>query len=83
SVPRIVGLMMGTWFLATAYSEFIAAQIAKLAAIDVPAGQLIDTASALTNYTSLFGTLCLVGCGAGVLLLLLCPYLKKHMHGIH
>ena len=83
SVPRIVGLMMGTWFLATAYSEFIAVQIAKLAAIDVPQGQLIDTASALTSYTNLFGTLCLVGCGVGAFLLLLCPYLKKHMHGIH
>jgi proton-dependent oligopeptide transporter, POT family len=83
SVPRIVGLMMGTWFLATAYSEFIAVQIAKLAAIETTAGQQIDTASALTSYTHLFGTLFLVGCGAGVLLLLLCPYLKKHMHGIH
>tara|TARA_R110000822_G_scaffold159476_3_gene299151 strand:- start:10006 stop:11535 length:1530 start_codon:yes stop_codon:yes gene_type:complete len=83
SVPRIVGLMMGTWFLATAYSEFVAAQIAKLAAIDVTVGQQIDTASALVSYTNLFGTLFIVGCGAGVLLLLLCPILKKHMHGIH
>jgi len=83
SVPRIVGLMMGTWFLATAYSEYVAAQIAKLAAIEVTTTKLIDTTIALTRYTDLFGKLFLVGCLAGILLLLLSPYLKKHMHGIH
>ena len=31
AVPRVVGVMMGAWFLATAYSEFVAAQLAKLA----------------------------------------------------
>ena len=89
SVPRIVGVMMGTWFLATAYSEFMAAQIAKLAAIDMPSttgpdsgnGQ-IDTITILSNYTDLFTTLFWVGCGAGILLLCLSPYLKRHMHGI-
>ena len=83
SVPRIVGLMMGTWFLATAYSEFVAVQIAKLAAIDVTTGQLIDTTTALAGYTDLFGKLFFIGCSAGMLLLILSPYLKKHMHGIH
>lgn len=88
SVPRIVGLMMGTWFLATAYSKFMAAQIAKLAAIEVPSTnptdneQLINTVATLTSYTELFTTLFWVGCGAGVFLLCLSPYLKKHMHGI-
>jgi len=88
SVPRIVGLMMGTWFLATAYSEFMAAQIAKLAAIEVPSAdstgnlQLIDTVTALASYTELFMTLFWIGCGAGIFLLCLSPYLTKHMHGI-
>jgi POT family proton-dependent oligopeptide transporter len=89
SVPRIVGLMMGTWFLATAYSEFMAAQIAKLAAIEAPSSststnseQLIDTVTTLASYTELFTTLFWVGCGAGAFLLGLSPYLRKHMHGI-
>jgi len=88
SVPRIVGLMMGTWFLATAYSEFMAAQIAKLAALDVSKldaskeEQLINITETLANYTQLFSTLFWIGCGAGVLLLIVSPYLKKHMHGI-
>src|SRR3546814_17107885 len=36
SVPRVVSLMMGTWFLATAFSETLAALLGKLAAIEVP-----------------------------------------------
>ena len=88
SVPRIVGLMMGTWFLATAYSEFMAAQIAKLAALDVSKldaskeEQLINITETLANYTQLFSTLFWIGCGAGILLLIVSPYLKKHMHGV-
>lgn len=88
SVPSIVGLMMGTWFLATAYSEFMAAKIAQLAAIDTTTvqlmnAQLMDVSSLLANYTELFNTLFWVGSGAGVFLLLLSPFLKKYMHGIH
>ncbi|MDX2465166.1 MAG: peptide MFS transporter [Porticoccus sp.] len=88
SVPSIVGLMMGTWFLATAYSEFMAAKISQLAAVDTTIvqlmnAQIMDVSSALANYTELFSTLFWVGSGAGVFLLLLSPFLKKYMHGIH
>jgi POT family proton-dependent oligopeptide transporter len=82
AVPRVVGLMMGSWFLATAYSEFLAAQIAKLAHLETPHGELPDTAAALASYTSLFENLWLIGCGAGLLLLVISPLLKRHMHGV-
>ena len=80
SVPRIVGLMMGTWFLATAYSEFVAAELSKIAAIDTATA--IDTSSALSAYTELFTFLFYVGIGVGLLMLVISPQLKKHMHGI-
>jgi POT family proton-dependent oligopeptide transporter len=83
SVPRIVGLMMGTWFLATAYSEFVAMQLSKIAAIDNAVGETVDTATALASYNELFSFLFAIGCGVGILLLLISPLLKKHMHGIH
>ena len=83
SVPRIVGLMMGTWFLATAYSEFVAMQLSKMAAIDSSVGETVDTATALASYTELFSFLFTIGCSVGILLLLISPLLKKHMHGIH
>ncbi|HEX3138921.1 MAG TPA: peptide MFS transporter, partial [Rhizobacter sp.] len=43
SVPRVVSLMMGTWFLATAFSETLAAAFGKLAALDkeLPAGGVL------------------------------------------
>ena len=82
AVPRIVGLMMGSWFLALAYSELLAAQIAKLAHTDVLPGGTVDTGQALAGYTALFNDLLLVGCAAGLLLLLISPLLKRHMHGV-
>ncbi|MEP5766431.1 MAG: oligopeptide:H+ symporter [Halieaceae bacterium] len=83
AVPHVVGVMMGAWFLATAYSEFVAAQISKLAAIDTSGGQVADIASALASYTELFGKLFWVGLGVGLVMLLLSPFLKKLMHGVH
>lgn len=81
AVPRVVGVMMGSWFLATAYAELVAAQLAKLAALTLSGG--IDTAAALAAYTALFTWLFWVGLGVAALLLLLSPWLRRMMHGIH
>ncbi|EED33499.1 proton/peptide symporter family protein [gamma proteobacterium NOR5-3] len=83
AVPSVVGVMMGSWFLATAYSEFVAAQLAKLAAIETSSGNVTDTAGALATYGELFSSLFWLGLGAGVLMLLLSPLLRRMMHGIH
>ena len=83
AVHRVVGVMMGAWFLATAYSEFVAAQLAKLAAIDTHEGEVLSISEALASYTELFEFLLWLGLGAGVALLLISPLLKKMMRGIH
>ncbi len=83
AVPSVVGVMMGAWFLATAYSEFVAAQIAKLAAIPTENGVVADVATALASYTALFEDLMWLGLGVGGVVLLLSPLLKKLMHGVH
>ena len=77
AVPRVVGVMMGAWFLATAYSEFVAAQLAKLAAIDTSGGTINDVGQALASYTELFNSLLWVGVGVGLVLLLFSPLLAK------
>lgn len=82
AVPSIVGVMMGAWFLATAYSQHVAVQLSKLAALDAEAG-LIDVGTALASYTELFTTLFYVGLGIAALQLLIAPLLRKMMHGIH
>ncbi len=83
AVPSVVGLMMGAWFLATAYSEFVAAQLSKLAAIETVDGEVADVSIALASYTDLFTSLLWVGLGAGGVMLLLSPILKKMMRGVH
>jgi POT family proton-dependent oligopeptide transporter len=83
SVPSVVGVMMGAWFLATAYSEFVAAQLAKLAAIETVDGTVTDIGEALASYSSLFGDLLYVGLGVGLLLLAISPLLRRLMHGVH
>jgi proton-dependent oligopeptide transporter, POT family len=83
AVPSVVGVMMGSWFLATAYSEFVAAQLAKLAAIETVDGAVSDVSVALASYTNLFSDLLYVGLVVGLLLLLVTPLLRKMMHGIH
>jgi POT family proton-dependent oligopeptide transporter len=82
SVPGVVGVMMGAWFLATAYSQHVAAQLSKLAALDLQTGAG-DVATALATYTELFTSLFYVGLGVAAVQFLLAPLLKKMMHGIH
>ncbi len=83
SIGRVVGVSMGTWFLATALSETVATRIGKLAAIDTEHGQTADIAGALATYTGLFEFLMYLGVGVGIVMLLISPILRRGMHGIH
>ncbi|GAB2490752.1 peptide MFS transporter [Arenimonas alkanexedens] len=82
SVARVVGLMMGAFWLATAYSEVLAAQFGKLASIERVEGQAIDMAEAGATYGSLFEIMLWIGVGSGLLFLVLSPWVKRWMHGI-
>lgn len=80
SVTRVVGLMMGAFWLATAYSEVLAAGFGKLASIAIPEGGTIDMAAAAGKYGSLFELMMWIGIGSGVLYFLLTPLIRKMMH---
>jgi proton-dependent oligopeptide transporter, POT family len=83
SVKRVVSLMMGTWFLATAFSETLAAEFAKLASLDsFDATNLTNIAEAAGKYSDLFWLMTKVGIGCGIVALLLVPLLKRMMHGV-
>ena len=82
SVARVVGLMMGGFWLATAYSEVLAAQLGKLASLDIPEGGVIDMAAASAKYGALFQMLLWIGLGSALLFLLLAPLLRRMMHGV-
>ncbi|WP_255323061.1 oligopeptide:H+ symporter [Lysobacter sp. K5869] len=82
SVARVVGLMMGAFWLSTAFSEVLAAQFAKIASVEIPEGGAIDMAVASVKYGELFSMLTWLGIGSGVVFLLLSPWLKRWMHGV-
>jgi len=84
SIGNVVGVSMGTWFLATALSETVATRLGKMAAIDTSAaGETADAATALATYTELFEFLMWFGVGAGVFMIIISPVLRRWMGGIH
>ncbi|WP_232731933.1 peptide MFS transporter [Confluentibacter lentus] len=79
---KIVGFMMGVWFLATASSEFIASLLANIASVDTANGTAPDLNLAKQSYLKLFEYLFYTGIGFGGILLILSPIIKKLMHGV-
>ena len=82
SPVKIVGFMMGVWFLATASSEFIASLLANIASVDTSNGLAPDLNLAKESYLKLFEYLFYTGIGFGAVLLALSPVIKKLMHGV-
>ncbi|MFV8345994.1 peptide MFS transporter [Flavobacterium sp. ZB4P13] len=82
SPAKIVGFMMGVWFLATASSEFIASILANIASVDTSNGTAPDLNLAKQSYLTLFEYLFYTGLGFGIVLLALSPVIKKLMHGV-
>jgi len=83
SIPNVVGVSMGTWFLATALSETVATRIGRMAAIDTPRGEVVDLTAAVATYTELYEFLMWFGIVTGVFMLVISPLLRRWMHGIH
>jgi POT family proton-dependent oligopeptide transporter len=83
SPTRLVSTVMGAWFLATAFSNYLAGMIAKLTGIAHGAGgaQVVPAPSeTLPLYTDVFWNIGLTALGAGVVCLMLVPFLKRWMH---
>jgi proton-dependent oligopeptide transporter, POT family len=85
SPARIGGLMMGTWFLSTAFSQYVGGMIAALTGVsgDV-AGEsaLPSAAERVMVYGDVFGGLAAIACVTGLALLALAPILARRTHGI-
>lgn len=82
SVARLVGLMMGVWFLSSSFAQYVGGWIAALAATETVGGEVLDRAASLETYVGVFQTVGLVSIGVGLFLLLISPVLKKAMHGV-
>ena len=81
SPTRLVSTVMGSWFLATAFSQFLAAIIAQFAAVDTGDGKVVPIPSETVNiYGDVYKLVAIMAVVSGVILLVMSPVLKKWMH---
>ncbi|GAB4248269.1 MAG: peptide MFS transporter [Vicingaceae bacterium] len=71
--PKYVGLMFGVWFGATAIANYLAGL----------SGSFIDKISEEYGLSIFFMIYFIIPVLAGVILIILTPWIKKKMHGIH
>lgn len=82
SIARVVGLMMGVWFLSISVAQYVAGVVAQFASVETVGGQVTNLKVSLDTYTATFTTIAWIAIGAGVVLFLLSWPLKKWMHGV-
>lgn len=82
SIARVVGMMMGVWFLSISVAEYFAGAIAQAASVQTVGGQVTNAELSLHTYLGSFQTGGIATIAAGVLLLVLAPVLKRLMHGV-
>ena len=83
SVPRLVGMMMGLWFLSSSVAQYVGGIIAQFASTETVAGQVLNPEVSLNTYLGVFQQIGIAGIVSGVVLLILSPFLKRGMHGIN
>jgi POT family proton-dependent oligopeptide transporter len=77
----VISTIMATWFLASSWAQWIGGLIAQMTATETVAGQVLDPGKALATYVDVFKLIGFWGLGAGVLMLIASPILKKWAHG--
>ena len=82
SIARIVGMMMGVWFLSIAVAQYVAGLVAQVASVETVGGQVTNLQVSLNTYVGVFSAIGWISVGIGVVLLLLSWPLKYLMHGL-
>jgi POT family proton-dependent oligopeptide transporter len=82
SPKRIVAFMMGIWFLSSSYAFQLVGFIGKQLAVESSDKQ-VDNAASLTIYIEGFELISIYAIGAGVIVLILAPFLNKLMGDVH
>jgi POT family proton-dependent oligopeptide transporter len=82
SLARVVGMMMGVWYLSLSVGEYMAGAAAQMASVKTVGGQVTNPELSLHTYLGSFMTGGLWTIGVGVVLLAISPLLKRLMHGV-
>jgi POT family proton-dependent oligopeptide transporter len=83
SIARIVGMMMGVWFLSISIGLSFAGVIAQYASVETIGGQVIDPGVSLAKFASVYSVIGWISVAIGVVLLVVAPLLRKWMHGVN
>ncbi|HMT36127.1 MAG TPA: PucC family protein, partial [Chitinophagaceae bacterium] len=79
SPQKLQGVMMGMWFLASAYGQYVAGLLgAGMASTDENASAAVK----LVSYTEGYKQLAIYALIAGVVLILISPLVRKMMHEV-
>ncbi len=80
SVKQVAGMMMGVWFLSSAFAAYVGGMIAGTMAIAPAEPASVDPAATLGVYTGVFEKLALVAIVLGAVVLLISPWLHRRTH---
>jgi proton-dependent oligopeptide transporter, POT family len=83
SLARIVGLMMGVWFLSIAVAQYVAGVVAQVASVDTVGGEVTNPKLSLDTYVHVFTVIGWVSVAIGAVLLLLARPIRRLMHGVN
>ncbi len=77
SMPAIVGLMMGVWFVSSAVAQYVGGIVAQFAAVDTVGGEVTNLESSLNTYIGVFKMIGYAGILFAIVLLVLAPFLNR------
>jgi POT family proton-dependent oligopeptide transporter len=82
SLARIVGLMMGVWYLSLSLGQSLAGLLAQEASVETVGGQVANLKLSLDTYVGIYQKYGWLTVAIGVVLLLLARPLQRLMHGV-
>jgi len=82
SITKLVGMMMGVWFLSSAMAQYVGGIVAQFASTETVGGEVLNAQVSLDTYLGVFQMIGIAGMISGGVLLVLWPLLKKGMHGV-
>ncbi|MGD0896316.1 MAG: oligopeptide:H+ symporter [Thermoguttaceae bacterium] len=80
SPARLVSTVMGTWFLASAYAQLLAAMIAQATSVVTPGGRVPVPAETVHVYGNVWGAIAIFSLLSAAICLALAPLLNRWMH---
>jgi POT family proton-dependent oligopeptide transporter len=80
SPARLVSTVMGVWFLATAFSQLLAAIIAQFTSVKEAAGRIPVPAQTVHLYGDVYGKIAVASVISALICFALAPILTRWMH---